>query len=535
MSPYKRWQSTIQFMIWLLLLMPPLAFPIGLGNIVIESYINQPLKAKIQLVAVRASEIKGIRVSLASARDFDWIGIKRTTPLEQLKFKPTVNDSGEVLIRVSTERPFRERNLNFLIDLRWPNGRLLREYSIELKPPPPLPVPVMDPSITEIDNESQIQRGDSSKIQAINRDDKTVAQQSKPPVDTEPQSSIQQVGQTAELLRIYRSVSGDTLFEIAKKFLPGMDITLDQMMLAILRSNPQAFIENNINGLKSGFGLQMPSATEMNKLTPQEAQTTVRQQYVEWRSRFSQPNATAGLLKQTTEVAARSSKKVVSKKAAILHANHVFSRSINNPANQVEEKFEIAAQAKVDTADRKQNEKVAHMDGRPTADKAPVEQGNDAASVESVTAEQQPPTNSRLEILSTEAKSDAPLLYNVDIQKYIASLEKSAVLTQELADSRQEEVVDIKQRMHRLESVISQQERLITLQNAQLTDFNQRLKMLDEDRERLAQAKLRSESDFWKWLLIGASVPLLPLLIAIYSLFRVKRPRAVHHLQTTEA
>jgi pilus assembly protein FimV len=535
MSQHKRWRSTVQIIGWLLLFMPALAWPIGLGNIVIESHINQPLKAKIQLVAVRASEIKGIRVSLASARDFDWIGIKRTTTLEQLKFKPTVNDSGEVLIRVSTGRPVRERNLNFLVELRWPNGRLLREYSIELKPPPTLPVPVMVPLVPDIDNESQIQTGGVGKTQAINRDDKTVAQQPKPSVDTEPQSSSRQAETTDKLLRIYTPVRGDTLFEIAKKFLPGMDITLDQMMLAILRANPQAFIENNINGLKSGFDLQMPSATEMNRLTPQEARTTVRQQYVEWRSRSSQPNAAAGLPKQTTEVTAGSKKNVASKKAVNLHASDVPSRSINEPANQVEGKIEIAAQAKVDTANRKQNEKVADMDDRPTADKAAVEQGNDSASEKSVAAEEQPPTNSRLEILSSEANSDEPPPYSVDIQKYVASLEKSAVLTQELADSRHEEVVDIKQRMHRLESVISQQERLITLQNAQLADFNQRLKMLDEDREQLAQAKLRSESDFWRWLLIGASVPLLPLLIAIYSLYRVKKTPVVQQLQTTEA
>jgi FimV-like protein len=535
MSQYKRWRSTVQIIVWLLLFIPALASPIGLGNIVIESYINQPLKAKIQLVAVRASEIKGIRVNLASARDFDWIGIKRTTTLEQLKFKPTANERGGALIRVSTERPVRERELNFLVELRWPNGRLLREYSIELKPPPTLPVPVMAPLVTDIDNESQIQTGGSNKIQAINRDDKTVAQQPKPPVDIEPQSSSRQAGQSGELLRIYTSVSGDTLFEIAKKFLPGMDITLDQMMLAILRSNPQAFFENNINSLKTGFDLQMPSTTEINRLTPQEARTTVRQQYVEWRNRSSQPNATAGLPKQTIEVAVGSSKKIASKKAVNLHASDVPSRSINKPANQVEEKIEIAAQAKVDTADRKQDEKVADMDDKPTPDNAAVEQGNDSASDESVTTEEQPPTNSRLEILSAEAKSDELPLYSLDIQKYITSLEKSAILTQELADSRQEEVVDIKQRVHRLESVISQQERLITLQNAQLTDFNQRLEMLDEDRERLAQAKLSSESDFWKWLLIGASVPLPPLLIAIYSLFRVKRARAAQPLQTSEA
>jgi pilus assembly protein FimV len=535
MSQHKRWRSTVQNIGWLLLFMPALASPIGLGNIVIESYINQPLKAKIQLVAVRASEIKGIRVSLASAPDFDWIGIKRTTTLEQLKFKPTANESDGPLIRVSTRRPVRERNLNFLVELRWPNGRLLREYSIELKPPPTLPVPVMDPLAPDIDNESQIQTGGPGKIQAIKRDDKTVAQQPKPPVHTEPQSSNRKAGQSGELLRTYTPVRGDTLLEIAKKFLPELDTTLDQMMLAILRSNPQAFIKNNINGLKSGFDLQMPSATEMNRLTPQEARTTVRQQYVEWRNQSSQPNATAALPKQTAEVAAGSSKKVAFKKAKNLHFSDTSSRNVNEPANQVEEKIEIAAQAKVDTADRKQDDKVADMDDKTTPDKAAVEQGNDSASDESVAVQEQPPTNNRLEIFSAEAKSDEPPPYSVDIQKYVASLEKSAVLTQELADSRQEEVVAIKQRIHRLESVISQQERLITLQNDQLTDFNQRLKMLDDDRERLAQAKLRSESDFWKWLLIGACVPLLPLLIAIYSLFRVKRPRAVPPLQTTEA
>jgi FimV-like protein len=532
MNNPKRLQSTVQLIVWLLLLMPSLASPFGLGDITIKSFINQPLKAKIQLVAVRASEINGIKVGLASARDFDWIGIKRTTTLEQLKFKTTANDSGEALIRVSTERPVRERNLNFLVELRWQNGRLLREYSIELKPPPTLPVPVMGPLVTAIDNESQIPTGGSDKIQAIKQDDKTIAQQPKPPVDTEPQSSSRQARQTDEPLRIYTPVRGDTLFEIAKKFLPDTDTTLDQMMLAILRSNPQAFIENNINGLKSGVDLRMPRAVEMSRLTPQKARATVRQQYVEWRNRSSQPSVPAAPPKQTAEVAAGSSTNVAAKKAANLHVSDESAMDINKPAIQVEEKVKTVAQAEFNTAERKQDEKVADMDTKPTPDKAAIEQGNDSASDNSVTAEEQPPTNSRLEILSTEAKSDETPPYSVDIQKYVASLEKSAVLTQELAESRQEEVVDIKRRMHRLESVISQQERLITLLNAQITDFNQRLKRLDEDRERLAQAKQKSESNFWIWLLIGFSVPLLPLFIAIYSLVRLKRTRPIQQLRS---
>jgi pilus assembly protein FimV len=532
MSQHKRWRNTVRIIVWLLLLMPPLASPFGLGDITIESYINQPLKAKIQLVAVRASEVKGIRVSLASARDFDWIGIKRTTTLEQLKFKPTANDSGGASIRVSTQHPVREHNLNFLVELRWPSGRLLREYAIELKPPPTLPVPIMGPLVTDIDNESQIPAGGSDKIQAIKRDDKTIAQQPKPPGDTEPRPSRRQARQTAEPLGIYTPVRGDTLFEIAKKFLPDTDITLDQMMLAIVRSNPQAFIDNNINGLKSGIDLSRPSATEMSRFTPQEARATVRQQYVEWRNRASQPSAPPASPKQTAQVAAGSRTKVAAKKAANLHASDESPMDINKPTIQVEEKVETAAQAKFDTAERKQDEKVADIANKPTPEKAPVEQGNDSASDNSVTTEEQPPTNSRLEILSAEAKSDKTPPYRVDIQKYVASLEKSAVLTHELAESRQQEVVDIKQRMQRLESVISQQERLITLLNTQLTDFNQRLKTLDEDRSQMAQAKQKSESNFWIWLLIGFSVPLLPLLIAIYSLVRLKRTRAIQQLQS---
>ncbi len=111
------------------------AFALGLGDITIHSALNQKLDAEIELLESRGMTESEIVAQLASSEDFKRVGIERFFFLTNLQFHVEVRDQGHAVLRVSSEQPMTEPYLNFLVQVIWPNGRLLKEYTVLLDPP----------------------------------------------------------------------------------------------------------------------------------------------------------------------------------------------------------------------------------------------------------------------------------------------------------------------------------------------------------------------------------------------------------------
>ena len=110
----------------------------------LKSALNQPLVAEIELLEVRDLASNEVVPNLATAEEFSKAGVDRQYFLTDLKFTPVLKPNGKSVIRVTSNKPVREPYLNFLVEVLWPNGRLLREYTLLLDPPtyspkPPLP------------------------------------------------------------------------------------------------------------------------------------------------------------------------------------------------------------------------------------------------------------------------------------------------------------------------------------------------------------------------------------------------------------
>ena len=133
-------------------LVPQLAHAIGLGELAVYSAIDQPLSAEIELTSTRAGDTDNLLIRLASEEAFWQAGIERPFYLTKLKFAIIRKPDGSEYIQVLSEHPIREPLLNFLLDVNWPSGRLIREYTVMLDPPessfirrrqpPPAPLPV---------------------------------------------------------------------------------------------------------------------------------------------------------------------------------------------------------------------------------------------------------------------------------------------------------------------------------------------------------------------------------------------------------
>ena len=117
---------------WFLLL-PVTANALGLGNIKIESALNQPLNAEIELLSATSDDLKGLEVKLASREAFMRAGVDRSGLLSQIKFN-TSKRGGKYYVILTTDQAVREPFLNFLLELNWKNGRMLREYTVLLDP-----------------------------------------------------------------------------------------------------------------------------------------------------------------------------------------------------------------------------------------------------------------------------------------------------------------------------------------------------------------------------------------------------------------
>jgi pilus assembly protein FimV len=237
---------------------------LGLGNIQLNSGLNQPFDARIQLLSPTASELDSLTVALASVESFERAGIDRAFILGSLRFEVVQGDAGQDYVHVTSREPLREPFLNFLVEASWANGRLYREYTVLLDPP--LYDPYAGQPITS-NSTSEDAVSTASSAEPVSTSDTTVT-----PV-SDSGFTGNEVGPIA---------ASETLWSVASRVRPDSSVSVNQMMLALFRANPEAFIGNNINGLKQGQILRVPEAGDINSTSYEAAIEEVRSQNALW-------------------------------------------------------------------------------------------------------------------------------------------------------------------------------------------------------------------------------------------------------------
>ena len=297
------------------LFLPHTGFTLGLGEIEVNSALNQKLNADIELLSALPEDVETIIVKLASRKEFSRAGLDRPYSLNDLRFKSAViNDTPYIKVSsgspirepflnflVSSGSPIREPFLNFLVEIDWPNGHLLREYTVLLDPPvfmsqqtstaanvaPAAPdnsdfrpgsggsnsaVPVVMPGVS-------VSSIPASTVQAD-----TVSQApSTGQTSWIPAPVLQQQGAINQPAGSYKIKAGDTAWSLADAMRPDQSITVPQMMVAMLRANPESFINENINGLKRGYILRVPDYDQIATISQADALALVREQAALWR------------------------------------------------------------------------------------------------------------------------------------------------------------------------------------------------------------------------------------------------------------
>jgi len=259
------------------LLIPGGAFALGLGDIHLKSALNQAFDAHIDLLSVKADELDGVKISLASSQAFERAGIDRLFILTKLRYEANLNKEGQPVIHVTSRQAIREPFLNFLIEVNWAKGRLVREYTVLLDPPVTLdrkPAPVSVP-VTASPAPKTVQPSLPASTETQQRQSQvSVTEQSKPAEAVVSQAGANEYGPV---------MANESLWPIAMKTKP-QGVTVEQMMIALQRKNPHAFIRQNVNNLKRGSILRMPTQAEIDLLSVREARAEFSNQVAEWKA-----------------------------------------------------------------------------------------------------------------------------------------------------------------------------------------------------------------------------------------------------------
>lgn len=256
------------------------AYGLGLGKLELHSALNQEFDAEIELTNVRGLGIDEILPSLASTEDFDRAGIERTYMLTDLRFKAVQKEDGRLAVRITSTRPIVEPFLNFIVEVLWPSGRILREYTVLLDPPVFGQAGVQPLKSAETRRPAgQITSGPQERPGPVRSEPTPAPGPASTPPATPPTGTGKAMHEGTLANGEYGMTGrGDTLWSIALKVRPNRSVSVQQTMLAILRANPEAFISDNINLLKAGYVLRVPDLAEMEKETLASAVREVQMQ-----------------------------------------------------------------------------------------------------------------------------------------------------------------------------------------------------------------------------------------------------------------
>ncbi len=290
------------------LLLPSGAQALGLGEIEIQSALNQRLDAEIPLRGVPEEQGDEVEVSLAPEEAFNRADLGRPFALTRLRFAVKQRDGGGHYVHITSRDSIVEPFLSFLIEVDWSGGNLLREYTVLLDPPvfaseddsqgsgggttdTARTSETSDESgVTgEIERESESagREADDGAGQTGSDEDKPVfldveERENRARAEADEQVAGESGGGSAGAPQQYGPVDeGETLWSIANRLRSG-DMTVQQMMIALLRYNPDAFSGNNINRLRQGYVLRVPESDRVLEVSAQRALARVREQNSVW-------------------------------------------------------------------------------------------------------------------------------------------------------------------------------------------------------------------------------------------------------------
>src|SRR5882762_6993717 len=291
-------------MLMMALSMPGAGHALGLGDIHVDSGLNERLAAEIDIVGATPLDLNDLRAAIANRDTFLRYGADRPAFLSSTTFKVTQDSQGRPMLAVRSTESFTEPVVNFLVDLHWSHGEVVRQYTLLLDPAgfaSTLPASAASnvlvasnvpaaPSVPAMPNVPATVPGATPIVETKAQ---TVARQADPPTD-QPEARAERAVRKTTRVKVGAKA---TLRGVAWRVGERSESDLQRMMIAIFRANPAAF-HGNINRLHRGAVLTIPSHAEAAAISTIDAQREVHAQMTSWRA-FARAVATNGALAAT--------------------------------------------------------------------------------------------------------------------------------------------------------------------------------------------------------------------------------------------
>jgi pilus assembly protein FimV len=275
-----------------LALIPISVFAAGLGQLNVASGIGEPLKAEIELLSVTDSEKASLKASIAPEETYATQGLDRPASHKDINVQITKDANGKDILKLISNQPITEPFLDMLVEVEWETGRILREYTVLLDPP----------GYRNQLSAAQIQAPTIKSVNNISSKPVAPIKQTQPLENTASRNTASKPSVTDtqnDLTEDYLTRKGDTLSKIARRLKPE-GVSLDQMLIGLYESNPEAFAGNNMNRLKVGKILQPPTEEALNAISRKEAAKEIKVQTANWNE---YRNKLAGIVADSTPLA----------------------------------------------------------------------------------------------------------------------------------------------------------------------------------------------------------------------------------------
>ena len=252
------------------------SWALGLGRMAVQSALGENLRAEIDVTSISPEEASSLRVRIAPPEAYRAAGVDYSALLTATQVVLVRRTDGRPYLRVSSERVAQEPFVDVILEITWASGRLVREYTMLLDPPTtrtaaapvPAPAPVA-PAISAAPPAAPAPAPRAAAPAPVPRAAAPSAPAAPRPAAAAPAA--------ASSVDEYRVRNGDTLTRIAARTLRE-GASLDQMLVALWRNNSQAFIDNNMNRLKAGSVLSVPSAAAAKDIAAAEAKQLIQAQ-----------------------------------------------------------------------------------------------------------------------------------------------------------------------------------------------------------------------------------------------------------------
>ncbi len=264
MAKNRRYRSRLAPVFWATaLLYTPLAQALGLGPLTVTSNLGQPLQAEIPLLSFHRSDRHAVRATMASSADFAAAGLRKSRALRAIRARVQRAPGGGYELVLQSRRPMNEPFLHFLLRVRWPGGSLLHVYTAFLNPASGI----------------SLLTASSAPPRA-----RPIVSSMPPPVRVgRARLRVRRARLRVRRARPATTVvrPGQSLWAVAARTAP-QGVAMPQTLEAFLRANPGAFLHKNVNELRAGAVLRIPTRRAIEAVAPHHAAVWLASQDAAW-------------------------------------------------------------------------------------------------------------------------------------------------------------------------------------------------------------------------------------------------------------